>query len=83
MQAEDYSDEEVFTFTWKESAHITIEVEGKIVNILIDSGSSINAMEKHTFHQLNSSQIVKKTTTTIYPYDSKKPLKLIGKSTLN
>ena len=46
MQAEDYSDEEVFTFTWKESAHITIEVEG---NILIDSGSSINAMEKHTF----------------------------------
>ena len=50
MQAEDYSDEEVFTFTWKESAHITIEVEDKIVNILIDSGSSINVMEKHTFH---------------------------------
>jgi hypothetical protein len=49
MQAEDYSDEEVFTFTGKESAHITIEIEGKVVKILIDSGSSINAMEKHTF----------------------------------
>jgi hypothetical protein len=39
-------------------------------------------MEKHTFDSLNSSQVVKKTTTTIYPYDSKTPLKLIGKSTL-
>ena len=40
-------------------------------------------MDKHTFDSLNSSQIVKKTTTTIYPYGSKTPLKLIGKSTLN
>jgi hypothetical protein len=39
-------------------------------------------MDKHTFDSLNSSQVVKKTTTTIYPYGSKTPLKLIGKSTL-
>jgi hypothetical protein len=36
----------------------------------------INAMDKHTFDSL------KKTSTTIYPYGSKTPLKLIGKSTL-
>ena len=82
MQAEEYSDEEVFTLTEKESAHITIEIEGKVVNILIDSGSTINAMDKHTFDSLNSSQVVKKIPTTIYPYGSKTPLKLIGKSTL-
>jgi hypothetical protein len=82
IQAEDYSDEEVFTLTGKESAHSTIEIDGKVVNILIDSGSSINAMDKHTFDSLNSSHVVKKTTTTIYPYGSKTPLKLIGKSTL-
>jgi hypothetical protein len=39
-------------------------------------------MDKHTFDSLNSSQVVKKTSTTIYPYGSKTPLKLIGKSTL-
>jgi hypothetical protein len=39
-------------------------------------------MDKHTFDSLNSSQVVKKTTTTIYPHGSKTPLKLIGKSTL-
>lgn len=72
MQAEEYSDEEVFTLTGKESAHITIEIEGKVVNILIYSGSSINDMDKHTFDSSNSSQVVKKTTTTIYPYDSKR-----------
>ena len=81
MQVEEYSDEEVFTLTEKENAHITVEMEGKVVSILIDSGSSINAMDKHTFDSLTSSQVVKKTTTTIHPYSSKTPLKLIGKCT--
>jgi hypothetical protein len=36
----------------------------------------------NTLDSLNSSQVVKKTSTTIYPYGSKTPLKLIGKSTL-
>jgi len=49
IQVEEYSDEEVFTLTRKENVHITVEMEGKVVNILIDSGSSINAMDKHTF----------------------------------
>ena len=49
MQVEEYSDEEVFTLTEKKNAHITVEMEGKVVSILIDSGSSINAMDKHTF----------------------------------
>jgi hypothetical protein len=31
MQGEEYSDEKVFTLTGKESVHITIEIEGKIV----------------------------------------------------
>ena len=48
MQGEEYSDEKVFTLTGKESVHITIEIEGKIVNILTDSGSSINVMDKNT-----------------------------------
>jgi hypothetical protein len=39
-------------------------------------------MDKHTFDSLNSSQVVKKTITTIYPYGSKTPLELIGISTL-
>jgi hypothetical protein len=72
MQVEEYSDEEVFTLTEKENAHITVEMEGKVVSILIDSGSSINAMDKHTFESLNSSQVFKKTSkyflVTIFLY---------------
>ena len=82
MQAEDNSDEEVFTLTGKGSSHTTIEIECKVVSILIYSGSLINVIDKHTFDSLNSSQAVKKTTTTIYPYGSKTPFKLIGKSAL-
>ena len=81
MQVEEYSDQEVFSLTEKENAHITVEIEGKVVSILIDSGSSINAMDKHTFESLNSSQVFKKTTTTIHPYSSTTSLKLIGKCT--
>ena len=37
-------------------------------------------MDKHTFDFLNSSQVVKKTTTTIYPYDSKTPHATTGRT---
>lgn len=42
-QAKEYSDEEIFTLTGKESVNIPLETE---VNILIDSGSSRNVIYK-------------------------------------
>jgi hypothetical protein len=54
---------ELFTVIGKESTTIRLEIEGKFINILIDSDSLINAIDKQTFDLLNSSQFFHKTNT--------------------
>ncbi|XP_047124179.1 uncharacterized protein LOC124806921 [Hydra vulgaris] len=48
--------------------------------MIIDSGSSVNLIDKNTFERIRSNNpnlIIKKSSTTIFPYASK-PLKLLG-----
>ena len=50
----------------------------------IDSGSSINAIDKQTFEKLKiRKSMLVKTTTKIFPYGSSKPIVLIGKTKTN
>jgi hypothetical protein len=41
-----YFDQEIFTLSGKDDAIISIEIEGQSINFLIDSCSSINAIDK-------------------------------------
>ena len=47
-------------------------------NLLIDSGSTINILNEKHFRKLTPSLVVKPSKTRIYPYQSKKPLKIIA-----
>jgi hypothetical protein len=51
---EEESDQEIFTLSGKDDAIISIEIEGQSINCLIDSGSSINALDKQTFEKLKT-----------------------------
>jgi translation elongation factor P/translation initiation factor 5A len=67
---EEESDQEIFTLSGKDDAIISIEIEGQSINFLIDSGSSINAIDKQTFEKLKTRKsMLEKTTTKIFPYD--------------
>ena len=56
---------------------------GKEINILIDSGSSVNAIDQSLFQHLMTSQtVLEKSHTKIYPYGKTTPLELCGKVTL-
>ena len=81
---EEESDQEIFTLSGKDDAIISIEIEGQSINFLIDSGSSINAIDKQTFEKLKTRKsMLEKTTTKIFPYGSSKPIPLIGKTKMN
>ena len=47
--------------------------------VLVDSGTSCNVMDKHTFDNLHTKPQLKRATTKLYPYSAKQPLKLYGK----
>jgi predicted aspartyl protease len=51
---EEESDHEIFTLSGKNDAIISFEIEGQSINFLIDSGSSINAIDKQTFEKLKT-----------------------------
>ena len=57
-----------------------ILLENVIIKMIIESGSSVNLIDKNTFERIknhNPNLILKKSSTVIFPYASK-PLKLIG-----
>lgn len=75
--------EEIFHLSAKQDATIPLNIEGKILNILIDSGASVNALDSQTFYQLKSRKLpVEKSNAQIYPYGSNKPIDLMGKTKL-
>ena len=46
--------------------------------MIIDSGSTINLIDKASFNRLNSQPVLKSTRTNIFAYKSTTPLKLEG-----
>ncbi|MES9903103.1 MAG: hypothetical protein ABW168_10510, partial [Sedimenticola sp.] len=76
--------DEVFTLTGKNDAIITLILEGVPIDILVDIGASVNAIDRCTYEKIKTTQnFLSKTNAKIYPYGSNVPLKLHGKTNLN
>ena len=74
----------VFQLTNSDSNSTEILIEGKPIKVLIDSGASVNCMDKNTFKSVKTeSTKLEKSNAKIYPFASKIPLKLLGVSSLN
>ena len=75
--------EEVFLLQGKNDATLSLPLQGKIINILIDSGASTNVIDKSTYEQVKTTEnCLSKSNAKIYPYGSKIPLDLLGKTKL-
>ena len=55
-----------------------VQISGQSVKVLIDSGASVNLLDKHTYDNLIPRLALKKTSVTIHPYGSEKHLKVLG-----
>ena len=67
-----------------DSNSVEFFIKGKTVKVLIDSGVSVNCMDKSTFNSVKTQFTkVEKSNANYYPYASKIPLKLLSVSGLN
>ena len=57
-----------------------LQINGKTVEMMINSGASFNLLDETTFQRINSSgnENLKPTHTTIYSYGCESPLPLLG-----
>ena len=62
-----------------------LQIEGKTVDMMIDSGASVNLIDETTFQVINNhrDKILEQTNNRIYPYESMMPLFLLGTITAN
>ena len=90
MDENDYNSEESFAITSQlvngirnksaEVKNIKLTLERVQTKIIIDTGSSVNLIDKNTFHKIvkvNKSLILKKANTKIFPYASR-PIDILG-----
>ena len=56
-----------------------IQINGNIVNILIDSGASVNILDEPTFNKIKPKPNLEQTGMRIYSFQSSEPLQTIGK----
>ena len=75
---EDYEDIYVFKTGENNQTHI-ITINNTDINILIDSGSSINILYEPAYNQLDPKPVLTPSKTNIYPYQANQPLTLKGK----
>ena len=62
----------VFQVTDFDSNNVEILIEGKSVKVIIDSGASVNCMDKDTYNSAKASSTkLEKSNAKIYPYASK------------
>ena len=74
---------EVFSLSGKNTATLSLFLEGKQIPILIDSGASANVIDKGTFDQIKTSEhSLYKSNLKIYPYGSNKPLELASRTNI-
>lgn len=57
-----------------------LQINGKSVEMMIDSGASVNLLDEITFERINShgNESLRPTNTKIYSYGSETPLPLLG-----
>ena len=63
--------------------HTMVEVDGTKIEVLIDTGSSINVMDEHTFAKLKPKPKLQKTDTNVFAYGSETKLHIVGKFQAN
>ena len=56
LENSDGEKEEVFLLKGKNDATLPLALEGKLMNILIDSGASINVIDKSTYEQVKTTE---------------------------
>ncbi|MCG8113721.1 MAG: RNase H-like domain-containing protein, partial [Candidatus Thiodiazotropha taylori] len=82
-ESAEHEREELFVLEGKNDATLSLSVEGKLIDILIDSGASTNVIDKSTYEQVKTTEnYLSKSQAKIYPYGSKIPLELLGKTKL-
>ena len=65
-----------------QDATVTVNIAGKNLSILVDSGASVSAIYHTLFNQLKSSNtILEKSNAKVYPYGKTTSLDLVGKAT--
>ena len=73
--------EEIFVLG-NQDATVTVNIAGKTLSILVDSGASVSAIYHTLFNQLKSSNtILEKSNAKIYLYGKTTSLDLVGKAT--
>ena len=84
---EESSDEdEVYTFSLstkalKDQPFFKVKVHGTPVTIMADSGGSINILDEKEYHRLPNRPNLEPSSVKIYGYQSKVPLRVLGKIT--
>lgn len=63
------------------SARSAVTVNGQCVQLLIDSGSNVNLLDKFTFDWIGTILILRVVTKKIHSYGSNEPLPVLGKVT--
>ena len=87
VSEEDSSDEDdVYTFflrtkTLKDQPIFKIKVHGTSVTVMADSGASINIMDEKEYRRLPNRPNLEPSSVKIYGYQSKVPLRILGKFT--
>ena len=77
----DESDEEVYTFSMKHKStdkRYPINIGRKEINMLIDSGSTLNILDEKTYKTFDTVPLLKQSNTKIFTYHSNTSLEVLG-----
>ena len=85
-EEESSDEEEVYTFslstkTLKDQPFFKIKVRGTPVTMMADSGASINILDEKEYRRLPNRPNLEPSSLKIYAYQSKVPLRVLGKFT--
>ena len=73
------SDEDIYAFqVGKHNATYQIEINNTKTNVIIDSGSTINIIDKTAYENISPKPQLLSTKTRIFPYQSQQPLSIKG-----
>ena len=57
---------------------VSVKLQGTTVNLIIDTGASVNILDESTFEKLECKPVLHKSRTRIYGYGCKKPMTVLG-----
>jgi len=75
---EDSNEEYVYLFKLNNSNVFPDTIDNTEIDMIIDSGSTINIIDEKTFSEMKINYALRPSTTAIYPYNASKKLKIKG-----